>query len=303
MQFQRGLNHQTVTDVSVTYHGSDEVDLIDPDAVSDDHHAVASAADEPEATSRLSGLKATARWVRTEADWSITVWLAKHGVRLVQFALGIVFVWYGALKLMPGESPAAELVTATAAAVLDLVGLSLPGGLVLYLLGLFEVGLGMALLTDLRRQLVVLLALGHMASTAIPLVLLPEMVWTQFPLSLSLEGQFIFKNLVIVAGAAAIGATAHGGHLAWAPPADLDPRDADLPPSEAEQTLNELTWTDHETGTNHDANHGTGDRLPWQPAAADIGGSKDEPVVWVVDESGRLVQSFELDGYNHNADR
>ncbi|MGI9615548.1 MAG: hypothetical protein ACR2QO_21730, partial [Acidimicrobiales bacterium] len=57
------------------------------------------------------------------------------------------------------------------------------------------------------RRVVVWMVLLHMVGTALPLVLLPEVVWTRFPYALSLEGQYIIKNLVLIGGAMAVGAT------------------------------------------------------------------------------------------------
>jgi len=44
-------------------------------------------------------------------------------------------------------------------------------------------------------------------------VLLPSAVWTQFPFGLTLEGQYIIKNLVIIGSALVIGSTVRGGRL------------------------------------------------------------------------------------------
>lgn len=46
-------------------------------------------------------------------DLRITVWMARHGVTLTRTALGIVFPWFGAIKFVPGWSPAADLATRT----------------------------------------------------------------------------------------------------------------------------------------------------------------------------------------------
>ncbi|MBA2670141.1 MAG: hypothetical protein H0U67_07220, partial [Gemmatimonadetes bacterium] len=39
-------------------------------------------------------------------DTAITQWMARNGVSILRVALGVVFVWFGALKLAPGMSPA-----------------------------------------------------------------------------------------------------------------------------------------------------------------------------------------------------
>src|SRR5690625_2169191 len=46
-------------------------------------------------------------------DLMMTRWMARHGLIFLRVALGIVFFWFGALKLFPGLSPAEELVKAT----------------------------------------------------------------------------------------------------------------------------------------------------------------------------------------------
>lgn len=205
-----------------------------------------------------------ARWLCGELGWTATMWMARHGIGLVRLTIGAVFVWFGALKLIPGVSPAEGLVASTADALAALVGLDAPDRLVIVALGLFEVGVGLAMALDRRRQTVVILVLTHMACTALPLVLLPEITWGEFPVGLTLEGQYIVKNLIIVAAATVVGATAHGGHLSWAPPAEIDPSsfaEPDPEPVRSEQT------------------------------------PVEEPQVWVVDRDGHLVSSFTLDGY------
>ena len=46
-------------------------------------------------------------------DVRITAWMARHGVTLTRLALGVVFLWFGAIKFVPGWSPAADLATRT----------------------------------------------------------------------------------------------------------------------------------------------------------------------------------------------
>jgi uncharacterized membrane protein YkgB len=48
----------------------------------------------------------------------------------------------------------------------------------------------------------------QMAGTFLPLFLLPQVTFTHFPYALTLEGQYIVKNLVIIGAAMVI-----GGHV------------------------------------------------------------------------------------------
>jgi uncharacterized membrane protein YphA (DoxX/SURF4 family) len=138
-------------------------------------------------------------------DAAITHWMARHGIDILRIALGVVFIWFGALKLFPGVSPAEELVRATVPWI--------PGGLFLPLLALWEIAIGVGFLTGRALRITILLLFLQMPGTLAPVVLLPERVFAVFPFALTLEGQYIVKNLVLIAAALVIGATVRGGRL------------------------------------------------------------------------------------------
>jgi uncharacterized membrane protein YkgB len=122
---------------------------------------------------------------------------AKFGVPFLRFSIGIVFIWFGALKTIGELSPAFDLVAATV--------YWLTPEIIVPLLGLWEVGIGICfLIPPLTRLGLFLLAL-QMPGTFLPLVLLPEVCFTVFPFGLTLEGQYIVKNLVIIGSALVIG--------------------------------------------------------------------------------------------------
>ena len=121
----------------------------------------------------------------------------KVGVTFLRFAIGAVFIWFGALKTVGELSPAYDLVAATV--------YWLTPEIIVPLLGLWEIAIGLAFLfTPLTRIAIFLLAL-QMPGTFLPLVLLPEVCFTIFPVGLTLEGQYIVKNLVIIGSALVIG--------------------------------------------------------------------------------------------------
>jgi len=138
-------------------------------------------------------------------DIAITTWMARHGIPILRIALGLVFVWFGALKLVPGLSPAEDLVRVTVP--------FFPGELFLPLLGIWEIVIGLGFLTGRALRLTILLLFLQMPGTLAPTVLLPERVFTSVPFALTLEGQYIVKNLVLIAAALVIGATVRGGRL------------------------------------------------------------------------------------------
>jgi uncharacterized membrane protein YphA (DoxX/SURF4 family) len=138
-------------------------------------------------------------------DASITHWMADNGITILRIALGVVFVWFGALKYFPGLSPAEDLVQATVP--------FLPGRIFLPILATWEVVIGLGFITGRFLRLTILLLFLQMPGTISPVFLLPEQVFTAFPYGLTLEGQYIVKNLVLIAAALVIGATVRGGRL------------------------------------------------------------------------------------------
>lgn len=114
---------------------------------------------------------------------------------LAHLALFIVFFWFGALKLFD-LSPATELVEALFVKIPVLNTMSFDVFIVL--LGLFEMLLAILFLFPKTTKLATWLLLPHMFTTLLPLILLPHMTWTQIGAP-TLEGQYIIKNIVIVA--------------------------------------------------------------------------------------------------------
>jgi uncharacterized membrane protein YkgB len=142
-----------------------------------------------------------------DVDARFTQWMNRHGATLLRYALGIVFVWFGALKVV-GISPAADLVAATVYVIRPSVFVPV--------LGVWEVLIGCCLLV--RRFLrvgIALLAL-QMPGTFLPMVLLPDVVFTQAPYGLTTEGQYIVKNLVIIGAALVVGGRVRAGQRAAA---------------------------------------------------------------------------------------
>ena len=143
-------------------------------------------------------------------DERITRWLAVHSVLLLRVSLGIVFLWFGALKLVPGPSPAEGLATKTIAL---LSGGLIPAGWIPTGLGIWECLIGLGLLIGFWMRATLLLLALQMAGTFTPLVLFPGECFAHAPFVPTLEGQYIIKNLVLIAAALAIGATVRGGRI------------------------------------------------------------------------------------------
>jgi uncharacterized membrane protein YkgB len=140
----------------------------------------------------------------------ITGWMASKGIALLRISVGIIFFWFGALKFFEGLSPAESLATRT----IDLLTFGVVGPeVVRYGLATWEVFIGIGLIFKLFLRETLLLMFAQMLGTLTPIFLLPDEVFTIFPYALTIEGQYIFKNLVVIAAGIVIGATVRGGGI------------------------------------------------------------------------------------------
>lgn len=128
----------------------------------------------------------------TRVERSLCTFLERHADAALRLGLGLVFVWFGAPKLVPGLSPAEELVRST-------VPCCDPRWFV-PLLGAVEVLIGLCFWNRRWLRLGLVVMAGHMVGASLPLFVLPEVAWKSFPVA-TLEGQYILKNVVLIAGA------------------------------------------------------------------------------------------------------
>jgi uncharacterized membrane protein YkgB len=122
---------------------------------------------------------------KTPRRWLITL----------RVSIGIIYVWFGALKFFPGVSPAEELAKQT---IHHLTLKMINPDLSLLLLALWETAIGFLLMSGLYSRVVIRIVLVHMICTFTPLVLLPAISFTSAPFALTLVGQYILKNIVII---------------------------------------------------------------------------------------------------------
>ena len=143
-------------------------------------------------------------------DRRITISLAAAAVPVLRISLGLVFLWFGALKFFPGMSPAQDLAAAT---IQHLTFGLVPPAVALPVLAAWEVLIGLGLLSGRFLRATLLLLAVQMLGALTPLVLFPSETFTVFPIAPTLEGQYILKNMVLVAAAMVVGATVRGGQL------------------------------------------------------------------------------------------
>ncbi len=125
--------------------------------------------------------------------------MAAYGIKLLRISVAIIFIWFGALKVI-GRSPVYELISRTVYWVS-------PEFFVPFL-GVWEIVVGVGLLCRLALRLTLLLFWLQLAGTFLVLLLRPDIAF-QFgnPLLLTTEGEFVIKNLVLIASGLVIGST------------------------------------------------------------------------------------------------
>jgi putative oxidoreductase len=137
--------------------------------------------------------------------------LVRHSIKALRITVGAVFLGFGALKFFPGVSPAQGLSIKT----IEL----LTFGLVPWQAGLvgiatLECFIGVCLLPNRWMRLAVWLLAVEFIGILAPLVLLPGRLFSGPHDAPTLEGQYVLKDIILVAAGMAIAAgTFRGGRL------------------------------------------------------------------------------------------
>lgn len=133
------------------------------------------------------------------ADQRATRSMARNGPTILRIALAIVFLWFGALKVL-GVSPVADLVASTLP--------WFPPAVLIPTLGAFEVLLGGMLLWGRFLRVTLALFWAQMAGTFLVFVMQPSLTFQGGnPLLLTTEGEFVVKNIVLAAAGIVLGGT------------------------------------------------------------------------------------------------
>ncbi|MCC5935848.1 MAG: hypothetical protein JJU34_01075 [Lunatimonas sp.] len=135
-------------------------------------------------------------------DKSIVQWKKAHGIKLLRLSIGFVFLWFGVLKFFPNVSPAEGLVLDTIHRMT--FGLFTDSQITLGL-ALWEVLIGVGLISGKLMRMVLLLLFLQLPGTFLPIFFFPEQVFEWIPWVPTLKGQYIFKNLILIAAGIVMG--------------------------------------------------------------------------------------------------
>ena len=134
-----------------------------------------------------------------DLDESISSMMNTYGIIFLRYSIGIIFIWFGILKPF-GVSPAQDLVANTVYWFDNKLAF-------VKFLGWWEVAIGLTMCYKPMIRLSIFLLFIQMPGTFLPLILLPDICFTDFPFGLTLEGQYIVKNLIIISSGLVIGGT------------------------------------------------------------------------------------------------
>jgi uncharacterized membrane protein YkgB len=132
-------------------------------------------------------------------DDRVISFLERYGITLLRIAVASVFIWFGVLKVID-RSPVADLVADTV--------YFLPGEPFVRFLGVWEIVVGLGLLIPVALRATLLLFWLQMAGTFLVLIVHPNLAFQDGnPLLLTVTGEFVIKNLVLITAGLVIGAT------------------------------------------------------------------------------------------------
>jgi uncharacterized membrane protein YphA (DoxX/SURF4 family) len=133
--------------------------------------------------------------------------LARWSVPALRVALGLVFLGFGVLKFVPGASPAESIAARTVEALtFGLVG----GTTAVIATAVLETFIGLTLITGKLLRLGLLVLAGAMVGIMSPIVLFADELFGD---GMTLLGQYVLKDVVLVTGAAVVAAVALGARL------------------------------------------------------------------------------------------
>jgi uncharacterized membrane protein YphA (DoxX/SURF4 family) len=130
-----------------------------------------------------------------EVEQKVYTFLGKYYDWLLRISLAVIYIWFGILKPFD-SSPAADLVANSI--------YFLPREGFFIFLGIWETILGIMFLIPRFTKITFWIFILHMGGTFTPFITLMDSVFIIFPFSLSLEGQYIVKNLILISAGVAI---------------------------------------------------------------------------------------------------
>lgn len=137
--------------------------------------------------------------------------LARYSIEILRVSLGVVFLVFGVLKFFPDASPAEQLVERT----IDALSFGIVSGqAAVVMTAIAESVIGITLITGKLLRLGLAVLGASMVGIMSPLVLFFTDLVPDTP---TLEAQYVFKDIVLVAAGLVVAARALGASLVAKP--------------------------------------------------------------------------------------
>jgi uncharacterized membrane protein YkgB len=130
----------------------------------------------------------------------VSFFLNNNAINILRLSMSGIYIWYGMLKIIE-ISPVEQLVFQST----HWIGAH---NFVIFL-GFYELLAGLFLGVKKFIRLGLIMLFLQFPGTFLPLFLNPEDCFTIIPFGLTLEGQYIFKNLVLISAALVLVASLH----------------------------------------------------------------------------------------------
>jgi uncharacterized membrane protein YphA (DoxX/SURF4 family) len=151
------------------------------------------AGQRPAATTAAASPYARLRATAVRIERTAVELLRPLSLPAMRTVLGLVFVWFGMLKIV-GKSPVADLVAGTLPWA--------PRDVVVPTLGTVELLLGIGVLAGVALRVVLPVLVAYLAGTFLTFLMLPAAMFRHHdPLLLTGDGEFVIKNLVLITAA------------------------------------------------------------------------------------------------------
>jgi uncharacterized membrane protein YphA (DoxX/SURF4 family) len=133
--------------------------------------------------------------------------LRAHSIALLRTIVGLVILVFGVLKFFPGVSPAEGLTIKTT----DALSFGLvPGHIAIVIVATLETIIGLLLISGLFLRLAIYLLAGQLIGVLAPLVLFTGRLFAGPHNAPTLEGQYVIKDLILVAAGFVVASTLPG---------------------------------------------------------------------------------------------
>ncbi len=131
-------------------------------------------------------------------DARVTRWMDRTGHPIERWLLGVLFVWFGTLKIV-GQTSATSIIAKT-------IYVGSPEFMV-PLLGFWEVAIGLCLMFSPLLRLAIALMLIRLPGTLLALVLRYDECFAGSIFTPTIQGQYLLKDAALLGAALVLGAT------------------------------------------------------------------------------------------------